>query len=134
MEKHHADSIANLVREFQADPGVLALLLGGSLAHGCARPDSDSVRFLWRSRRRCAPPRRPAAARRSAHSPGGAEIRASLSQTAGWDSPIPPSSSPANAVEHRAHGGKPEKPRDLAKKITLHHDLHLGGERLMIDR
>jgi predicted nucleotidyltransferase len=41
MEKHHADSIDNLVREFQADPKVQALILGGSLAHGFARPDSD---------------------------------------------------------------------------------------------
>lgn len=41
MEKHHADTIANLVREMQPNPEVLALLLGGSLAHGCARPDSD---------------------------------------------------------------------------------------------
>jgi predicted nucleotidyltransferase len=41
MQKHHADSIENLVREFQRDPKVQALLLGGSLAHGCARPDSD---------------------------------------------------------------------------------------------
>lgn len=38
---HHADTIRNLVAEFEKDPGVLALLLGGSLAHGCARPDSD---------------------------------------------------------------------------------------------
>lgn len=41
MEKHHADSIDNLVREFQHDPRVQALILGGSLAHGFARPDSD---------------------------------------------------------------------------------------------
>jgi hypothetical protein len=41
MEQHHTDTIANLVREMQANPDVLALLLGGSLAHGCARPDSD---------------------------------------------------------------------------------------------
>lgn len=41
MEKHHADTITNLTREMQADPDVLALLLGGSLAHGYARPDSD---------------------------------------------------------------------------------------------
>ncbi len=41
MEKHHADTIANLVRELEADPDILALLLGGSLAHGFARPDSD---------------------------------------------------------------------------------------------
>ena len=41
MEKHHADTIANLVRAMEPNPDVLALLLGGSLAHGCARPDSD---------------------------------------------------------------------------------------------
>lgn len=41
MEKHHADSIENLVREFQGNPKILALVLGGSLAHGFARPDSD---------------------------------------------------------------------------------------------
>ncbi|HET7536904.1 MAG TPA: nucleotidyltransferase domain-containing protein [Candidatus Didemnitutus sp.] len=41
METHHAESIRNLVREFQSDANVAALLLGGSLAHGFARPDSD---------------------------------------------------------------------------------------------
>lgn len=41
MENHHAQSITNLVHEFEPDPVVLALLLGGSLAHGFARPDSD---------------------------------------------------------------------------------------------
>ncbi|HEY0945599.1 MAG TPA: nucleotidyltransferase domain-containing protein [Opitutaceae bacterium] len=41
METHHADSIANLVREFERNPTIKALLLGGSLAHGFARPDSD---------------------------------------------------------------------------------------------
>jgi hypothetical protein len=41
MEPHHAASIDKIVRHFQAEPGVLALLLGGSLAHGFARPDSD---------------------------------------------------------------------------------------------
>src|SRR4051812_11232443 len=41
MEPHHAASIRNLVAEFERDPSVLALLLGGSLAHGFAKPDSD---------------------------------------------------------------------------------------------
>ena len=41
MEKHHADTIAALVRELQPNPDILALLLGGSLAHGFARPESD---------------------------------------------------------------------------------------------
>ena len=41
MEPRHAASIRNLVAEFERDPSVLALLLGGSLAHGFAKPDSD---------------------------------------------------------------------------------------------
>ena len=41
MLPHHAQSIANLTAAFQADPSVLALILGGSLAHGFAKPDSD---------------------------------------------------------------------------------------------
>lgn len=41
MEPHHAATIRNLVAEFERDPSVLALLLGGSLAHGFAKPDSD---------------------------------------------------------------------------------------------
>src|SRR3954462_3341700 len=41
MAPHHAASIRNLVAEFERDPAVLAVLLGGSLAHGFARPDSD---------------------------------------------------------------------------------------------
>ncbi len=41
MEAHHADSIRNVVRHFEADPSIQALLLGGSLAHGFAQPDSD---------------------------------------------------------------------------------------------
>lgn len=46
MDKHHADSIANLVREFRTIPKVQALILGGSLAHGFARPDSDIDVFI----------------------------------------------------------------------------------------
>ncbi|HWA28311.1 MAG TPA: nucleotidyltransferase domain-containing protein [Lacunisphaera sp.] len=41
MAAHHADSIRNLVAAFEPDRSILALLLGGSLAHGFARPDSD---------------------------------------------------------------------------------------------
>jgi len=41
MAAHHADSIRNLVVAFEADTSVQALILGGSLAHGFARPDSD---------------------------------------------------------------------------------------------
>ena len=41
MHPHHAQSIQNVVAAFENDPAVVALLLGGSLAHGFARPDSD---------------------------------------------------------------------------------------------
>lgn len=41
MHPHHAQSIQNVVAAFENDPVVVALLLGGSLAHGFARPDSD---------------------------------------------------------------------------------------------
>jgi predicted nucleotidyltransferase len=41
MEPHHAASIRNLIAEFEQKPDVLALILGGSIAHGFARPDSD---------------------------------------------------------------------------------------------
>jgi predicted nucleotidyltransferase len=41
METHHVASISNLVRAFEHDPEVSALILGGSIAHGFARPDSD---------------------------------------------------------------------------------------------
>lgn len=41
MEPHHAASIQNLIAAFQKNDEILALLLGGSLAHGFARPDSD---------------------------------------------------------------------------------------------
>ena len=41
MEAHHTESIQKVIQSFQADPSVLALLLGGSLVHGFARPDSD---------------------------------------------------------------------------------------------
>ncbi len=41
MEPHHAATIRNLVTAFESDPAVQALILGGSLAHGFARPDSD---------------------------------------------------------------------------------------------
>ena len=38
---HHAATIANLVRQLEADPAVLGLILGGSIAHGFATPSSD---------------------------------------------------------------------------------------------
>ena len=41
LAPHHAESIANVVRAFEADATTRAVMLGGSLAHGYARPDSD---------------------------------------------------------------------------------------------
>ncbi len=41
MHSHHEESIHNVVRYFQDDPEVEALILGGSLAHGYASPVSD---------------------------------------------------------------------------------------------
>lgn len=41
MLPHHTQSIRNLVHEMEGDPSVDALLLGGSLAHGFAGPQSD---------------------------------------------------------------------------------------------
>jgi predicted nucleotidyltransferase len=39
--QHHLESIGNLVAFFAREASVQAILLGGSLAHGYARPDSD---------------------------------------------------------------------------------------------
>lgn len=41
LAAHHAATIQNLVRELEADPDIQALILGGSIAHGFAAPDSD---------------------------------------------------------------------------------------------
>lgn len=41
MEPHHVRSINNLTEAFEAEPTVLALILGGSIAHGFEKPDSD---------------------------------------------------------------------------------------------
>lgn len=41
MYPHHAETIQRVVEHFQADAEVEALLLGGSVAHGFERPDSD---------------------------------------------------------------------------------------------
>ena len=41
MTPHHQQTIANAERIFAADPTVIALLIGGSIAHGCARENSD---------------------------------------------------------------------------------------------
>lgn len=41
MEKHHQESIEKFVAIYKTDPAILAILLGGSLAHGFANPDAD---------------------------------------------------------------------------------------------
>ena len=41
MYPHHTQSIQNVREYFQRDPEVLALLLGGSIAHGFETPTSD---------------------------------------------------------------------------------------------
>jgi predicted nucleotidyltransferase len=41
MYSHHLQTIQNVTEYFQHDPGVLALLLGGSIAHGFETPTSD---------------------------------------------------------------------------------------------
>src|SRR5690554_4837288 len=41
MHPHHAATLARVVEHFQQDPEVLALILGGSLAHGFAQAASD---------------------------------------------------------------------------------------------
>jgi predicted nucleotidyltransferase len=41
MYPHHTQSIQNVTDYFQRDPEVLALLLGGSIAHGFQTPTSD---------------------------------------------------------------------------------------------
>ena len=41
MEPHHADSIRNVVRKLEGEPHIRAVLLGGSIAHGFAKPDAD---------------------------------------------------------------------------------------------
>lgn len=38
---HHAATCRNVAAAFEREPGVLAVLLAGSIAHGYARPDSD---------------------------------------------------------------------------------------------
>lgn len=38
---HHAETVDALTRQMAADPDVLALVLGGSIAHGFALPGSD---------------------------------------------------------------------------------------------
>ncbi|ACB75452.1 nucleotidyltransferase domain-containing protein [Opitutus terrae] len=41
MLPHHAETIRRTTEHFAADPAVVGLLLGGSLAHGFANADSD---------------------------------------------------------------------------------------------
>ncbi len=41
MYQHHQETINNVITSFKQDPHVLALVLGGSIAHGYAKPSSD---------------------------------------------------------------------------------------------
>jgi len=41
MEKHHRESIDKFLKIYEGDPSILAMLLGGSIAHGFAKADSD---------------------------------------------------------------------------------------------
>ncbi len=41
MEKHHQESIDKFLEIYKKDPSILAILLGGSIAHGFAQSDSD---------------------------------------------------------------------------------------------
>lgn len=41
MQPHHLETIARIKQHFEAQPEVRAVMLGGSLAHGFGRPDSD---------------------------------------------------------------------------------------------
>ena len=41
MQPHHLETIERVKAHFEPDPEVRAVMLGGSLAHGFARPDSD---------------------------------------------------------------------------------------------
>ncbi len=41
MEKHHQESIEKFLEIYKKDPSIIGILLGGSIAHGFAKPDSD---------------------------------------------------------------------------------------------
>ena len=41
MYEHHRQSIENLLDYFKDDQQITAIVLGGSVAKGCAREDSD---------------------------------------------------------------------------------------------
>ena len=45
LQAHHQRAINRLIDEYRDDPQFSALIIGGSVAKGCARPDSD-VDFL----------------------------------------------------------------------------------------
>jgi predicted nucleotidyltransferase len=45
LQAHHGRAVVRLINEYQDDPRFNALIIGGSVAKGCARPDSD-VDFL----------------------------------------------------------------------------------------
>jgi len=58
MQPHHQKAIERVTASLAADPEVQALLLGGSIAHGFDRPDSDVDLLIvvsdddWEARRR----------------------------------------------------------------------------------
>lgn len=41
MEQHHRESIGRFLERYRNDDSILAILLGGSIAHGFAKPTSD---------------------------------------------------------------------------------------------
>src|SRR3954469_2843957 len=41
MENHHKESIQRFLDIYSPDTAILAILLGGSIAHGFAKPESD---------------------------------------------------------------------------------------------
>lgn len=41
VHRHHEQTIQNIPASLQQDARVLALILGGSIAHGFERPESD---------------------------------------------------------------------------------------------
>ncbi|MCB0192119.1 MAG: nucleotidyltransferase domain-containing protein [Anaerolineae bacterium] len=41
MEKHHQECLDKFVGQYKQNPSTLAIILGGSLAHGFAKPDAD---------------------------------------------------------------------------------------------
>lgn len=45
IKAHHKEAITNLIKEYRNDQRFVALIIGGSVAKGCARDDSD-VDFL----------------------------------------------------------------------------------------